>query len=63
MDKVIKDLYNELEVDNHLTEPEYNKYVKDSYLVLVENAKQGKQEASPRPHSRKALLKRRLRAG
>ncbi|MFC2045057.1 hypothetical protein ACFLUH_00050 [Chloroflexota bacterium] len=42
MEKVIKDLYNELEIDNHLTEPEYTKYVKASYQVLVDNAKEGK---------------------
>lgn len=42
MDDVIKDVYNALEVDDHLTEPEYSKYVKESYQVLVDNAKQGK---------------------
>ena len=42
MDKVIKDVYNALEVDENLTEPEYAKYVKESYQVLVDNAKQGK---------------------
>ena len=42
MDKVIKDVYNEVEIDDHLTEPEYAKYVKDTLQILVDNAKQGK---------------------
>ena len=42
MEELIKELYDEWEVDNHLTEPEYIKFVKDSHQVLVENAKLGK---------------------
>ena len=42
MENLIKELYDEWEVDKHLTEPEYIKFVKDSYPVLVENAKLGK---------------------
>jgi len=42
MEELIKELYDEWEVDSHLTEPEYIKFVKDSYSVLVENAKLGK---------------------
>ena len=42
MEELIKELYDEWEVDSHLTEPEYIKFVKDSYQVLVENAKLGK---------------------
>ena len=42
MEKLIKELYDEWEVDNHLTEPEYIKFVKDTYQVLVEKAKTGK---------------------
>jgi len=42
MEKLIKELYDEWEVDSHLTEPEYVKFVKDTYQVLVEKAKSGK---------------------
>jgi len=42
MEKLIKELYDEWKVDSHLTEPEYIKFVKDSYQVLVEKAKLGK---------------------
>ena len=42
MEELIKELYDEWKVDSHLTEPEYIKFVKDSYPVLVENAKLGK---------------------
>ena len=42
MEKLIKELYDEWEVDSHLTEPEYIKFVKDTYQVLVEKAKSGK---------------------
>lgn len=42
MENLIKELYDEWEVDNHLTEPEYIKFVKETYDVLVENAKSGK---------------------
>ncbi len=42
MEKLIKELYDEWEVDSHLTEPEYVKFVKDTYQVLVEKAKLGK---------------------
>ena len=42
MEKLIKELFDEWEVDSHLTEPEYIKFVKDTYQVLVEKAKSGK---------------------
>ena len=42
MEKLIKELYDEWQVDSHLTEPEYIKFTKDTYQVLVENAKSGK---------------------
>jgi len=42
MEELIKELYDEWEVGNYLTEAEYAQYVKDSYQVLVNSAKSGK---------------------
>ena len=42
MEKLLKELYDEWKVDSHLTEPEYIKFVKDTYPALIENAKSGK---------------------
>ena len=42
MEELIKELYDEWEVASYLTEAEYTRLVKDSYQVLIENAKSGK---------------------
>jgi len=42
MDKLIKELYDEWQIDSHLTEPEYIKFTKDTYQILIEKAKSGK---------------------
>ena len=42
MEELARELYEEWEVDSRLAVEEYIKYVKDTYQVLVENAKSGK---------------------
>jgi hypothetical protein len=41
VERIIKKLYREWQVDSYLTEIEYTEFVKDSYPLIVERAKAG----------------------